>query len=73
MNKKEIMHKISSIITTDMYNLTMAYAYWKLGRHTDQAVYYLSFRHNPFKGGFVICAGLQTAIDNIIQNFHIND
>jgi len=56
-----------------MYNLTMAYAYWRLGRHNDQAVYHLSFRHNPFKGGFVICAGLQTAIDDIIQQFNIND
>jgi nicotinate phosphoribosyltransferase len=67
------MYKFSSIMATDMYNLTMAYAYWRLGRHNDQAVYHLSFRQNPFKGGFIICAGLQTAIDNIIQQFNITD
>lgn len=50
-------------LLTDLYQLTMAYAYWKSGTHTKEAVFHLYFRNNPFGGGFSVACGLQSAID----------
>ena len=44
-------------LLTDFYQLTMAYGYWKLGMTERQAVFHLTFRGNPFDGGYTI-AGL---------------
>ena len=48
---------------TDLYQLTMAYAYWKSGRHEREAVFHLVFWQNPFKGGLTIACGLEMAIE----------
>lgn len=53
---------------TDLYQLTMAYGYWKSGKSDQHAVFHLLFRRQPFKGGFTICAGLADAID-YLENF----
>ena len=53
----------SSALLTDLYQLTMAGAYWKLGRAEDEAVFHLSFRRHPFGGEYTIAAGLSAAID----------
>ena len=50
-------------LLTDLYQLTMAYGYWKSGRAEREAVFHLFFRKAPFKSGFTIAAGLATAID----------
>ncbi|MDH3590242.1 MAG: nicotinate phosphoribosyltransferase [Planctomycetota bacterium] len=50
-------------LLTDLYQLTMAYGYWKLGRAHDEAVFHLTFRRNPFGNGFAIAAGLAAAAD----------
>ncbi len=47
---------------TDLYELTMACAYWKSGAAEKEAVFYLSFRELPFHGGFAIACGLADAI-----------
>jgi nicotinate phosphoribosyltransferase len=47
---------------TDLYELTMAAGYWKLGRTQDQAIFTLFFRHAPFGGGFTLAAGLAGVI-----------
>ena len=47
---------------TDLYQLTMAYAYWKAGITSTEACFHLSFRGNPFEGGYTIAAGLAPAI-----------
>ena len=52
-----------SVLLTDLYQLTMAYGYWKTGWHEKEAVFNLSFRKNPFNGGFSIACGLATVID----------
>jgi nicotinate phosphoribosyltransferase len=52
----------SLALLTDLYELTMAYGYWKLGRDRLNAVFHLSFRNHPFEGGFTLAAGLEEVI-----------
>lgn len=61
----------SLALLTDLYQLTMAYAYWKSGTHQKEAVFNLVFRHHPFQGGFTIASGLSTAID-VLQQFRFD-
>jgi nicotinate phosphoribosyltransferase len=56
-------------LLTDLYQITMAYGYWKNGMAARRAVFHLIFRENPFKGGFAIAAGLAYAVD-LLKNFH---
>jgi nicotinate phosphoribosyltransferase len=58
-------------LLTDFYQLSMAYAYWKANLHERQAAFHLFFRRPPFKGGFTIAAGLESAI-NFIERFHFD-
>jgi nicotinate phosphoribosyltransferase len=50
-------------LLTDLYQLTMAYGYWKLGRAEQEAVFHLFFRKPPFRGGYAIVAGTGPAMD----------
>ncbi len=52
-----------SALLTDLYELTMAYGYWKAGRGDQQAVFHLYFRNQPFNGGFTVACGLADAIE----------
>lgn len=52
----------SLALLTDLYQITMAYGYWKLGRADDEAVFHLFFRRAPFGGGYAVAAGLAAAI-----------
>src|SRR5699024_1459384 len=45
-------------IYTDFYELTMAQGYFLSGRKDERATFDYFFRSNPFKGGYVIFAGL---------------
>lgn len=38
-------------IHTDLYQITMAYAYFKQNRYKQTAVFELFYRKNPFGGG----------------------
>ena len=49
-------------LLTDLYEVTMAYAYFQAGRHEEKAVFDLFFRKNPFGGEFTVCAGLSEAL-----------
>lgn len=59
-------------LLTDLYELTMAYAYWKNGMADREAVFQLFFRKRPFEGNFAICAGMQVALE-FIENFHFEE
>jgi len=53
---KPTNHFVNALLT-DLYQLTMAYCYWKQGRHEDQAVFDLFFRKCPFDGEFAASKG----------------
>lgn len=57
---------------TDLYQITMAYAYWKSGKTDDSSVFDLFFRNNPFHGEFTIFAGLEECL-KFLNNFHYSD
>jgi len=50
-------------LLNDLYQLTMAYGYWREGVHEREAVFHLNFRRNPFDGGFALACGLDIALD----------
>lgn len=60
--------RISPALLTDLYQLTMAYGYWKKGMLDYEAVFHLFFRQHPFNGGYTVSCGLSDAID-YLQNF----
>jgi nicotinate phosphoribosyltransferase len=59
-------------LLTDMYQLTMAYAYWKAGRADHEAVFHLFFRQHPFHGGFTLACGLADCV-KYMQAFSFDD
>jgi nicotinate phosphoribosyltransferase len=72
MNRLAQLYRPSLALLTDLYQLTMAYGYWKLRRHEQQAVFHLQFRNNPFDGGFAIACGLED-VAQFIENFRFDD
>jgi len=58
----------SPTLATDQYQLTMAHGYWKNGMAEREASFHMFFRKMPFGGGYVVAAGLDTAID-LLQAF----
>ncbi|XP_023007036.1 nicotinate phosphoribosyltransferase 2-like [Cucurbita maxima] len=59
-------------LLTDLYQFTMAYAYWKAGKHNERAVFDLYFRKNPFGGEYTVFAGLEECI-RLIANFKFTE
>ena len=59
-------------LLTDLYQLTMAYGYFKSGLHDREAVFHLHFRNHPFGSGFSIAGGLAPAIDYLL-NLHFDE
>lgn len=74
MDYLEKLYGTSLALLTDLYQLTMAYGYWKAGKAETEAAFYLSFRENPFGGGFTVACGLEPAIDYLAGlRFHDSD
>lgn len=49
-------------LLTDMYQISMTYAYWKGGRADEHAIFDLFFRKCPFKGEYCVFAGADEAV-----------
>ena len=62
------LYRDSLALLTDLYQLTMAFGYWREDRAQDEAVFHAFFRHNPFQGGFAVACGLEQLLD-LIQGF----
>jgi len=59
-------------LLTDLYQLTMAYGYWKSGRAEREACFALTYRTNPFGGGFALACGLASAVE-FLQGFRFGE
>ncbi len=66
------LYRHSLVLLTDLYELTMAYGYWRSGTHTREAVFHHHFRKPPFGSGFTIACGLAQAIE-MIESFHFDE
>ncbi|MBC7920297.1 MAG: nicotinate phosphoribosyltransferase [Ferruginibacter sp.] len=65
------LYRNTLTLLTDLYQLTMAYGYWKSGTAEREAVFSLSFRKHPFGGGFTLAAGLEHVVE-FLQNFRFS-
>jgi len=72
------LYKPSLALLTDLYELTMAYGYWKAGMADWKAgmaeraaVFHLTYRHNPFNGGYALACGLDSAA-SYIESFRFD-
>ena len=61
----------SLALLTDLYQLTMAYGYWKTGDLEKEGIFNLFFRNNPFKGGFTIACGQQQIVE-LLESFRFS-
>lgn len=66
------LYKHSLALLTDLYQVTMAYGYWKLGRMDQEAVFHLNFRKNPFDGGYSVACGLHYVVD-FLENLRFDE
>jgi nicotinate phosphoribosyltransferase len=66
-----VLYPSSMGLFTDLYQVTMAYGYWRAGVQEQDSVFQLFFRRNPFHGGYAVCAGLATAIE-YLERLHFS-
>ncbi len=66
------IYQTNLTLLTDLYQLTMAYGYWKNGMSEKRAVFHLYYRKNPFKGNYAIACGLELAI-GYLQQLHFDE
>lgn len=71
MKRNSIHDNRSLSLLTDLYQLTMAYGYWKSGMAQKEAVFNLFFRQHPFKGGFTLACGLEYVVD-FLESFELD-
>jgi nicotinate phosphoribosyltransferase len=72
MTRVADVYRPSLALLIDLYQITMAYGYWKLGRGERPAAFHLTFRKPPFGGRYSIASGLANAID-FIESFAYAD
>jgi nicotinate phosphoribosyltransferase len=66
------LYRPSLALLTDLYELTMAYGYWRSGTHTKEAVFHHHFRRPPFGSGFTVACGLAPVIE-FIEHLHFDE
>lgn len=54
----------------DLYQLTMAYGYWKQGLAERQAVFYAYYRRPPLGGHYALAAGLEEVV-HWLEQWHL--
>jgi nicotinate phosphoribosyltransferase len=62
----------SLALLTDLYQLTMAYGYWRCGLAEREAVFHLTFREHPFGGQYAVGCGLAYVVD-LLDRFRFDD
>jgi nicotinate phosphoribosyltransferase len=67
MSRVASVYRTSLALLIDLYQLTMAQAYWSSGTAEKEAVFHLFFRKNPFSGGFAVACGLARAVECLDQ------
>src|SRR5689334_1889664 len=69
-----VTYSTFSPLLTDLYQLTMAYGYWKLNMHQRNAAFHLIYRKHLFKGNYALCCGLDQVVDFLMNwRFHGDD
>lgn len=58
---------------TDLYQVTMAYGYWKSGMAGRNSIFHLYTRKNPFSGGYIVSCGLDTALEYLESFTFVHD
>ncbi len=66
------IYKESLSLLTDLYEITMAYAYWRAGIAEREAVFSVLFREHPFQGGYTVAAGLESIVE-WIESLHFTE
>ncbi len=59
-------------LLTDLYQLTMAYGYWRSGLAELEAAFNLHFRKSPFGSGFAVACGLGDVLE-YLEGFRLTD
>ena len=59
---EKLQNGIVQALLTDLYQISMAYAYWESGKTHERSTFDLFFRTNPFQGEFTIFAGLHDCL-----------
>ena len=68
MNHIDYLYKPSLALLTDLYQLTMCQGYYHSGIAHHEAVFHVTFRKNPFKGGYTLACGMATVAE-LLKNF----
>jgi nicotinate phosphoribosyltransferase len=55
-------NSLVSPMLTDMYQISMIYAYWDNKKDQQHSVFDLFFRKNPFSGEYCVFAGLDEVL-----------
>ena len=71
-NRLSQTYRTGLALLTDLYQITMAYGYWKLGLASKQSVFHLYFRKPSFGGGYTIAAGLADVAE-FVRTLHFDD
>jgi len=61
------IYRPSLALLTDLYQLTMAYGYWKSNMLDHDTVFHMFFRDNPFGGSFTLISGVATLVEYLEQ------
>lgn len=61
-----------SPLLMDFYHITMAYGYWRQGKHLQQCVFEAIFRRAPFQGCFTVLGGVSDAV-TFLLGFKLNE